>query len=33
MSLIGKKIIKSKIDDEEIYEFDVDGDLMSLVFD
>jgi len=27
------RVKKVKVDDDEIYEFDEDGDLMSLVFD
>ncbi len=33
MELMKTRVSKSKVDDEEIYEFDEDGDLMSLVFD
>jgi DNA polymerase elongation subunit (family B) len=33
MNLIKTFVSKNKVDDEETYEFDEDGDLMSLVFD
>jgi hypothetical protein len=33
MELMKTRVSKSKVDDEELYEFDEDGDLMSLVFD
>jgi DNA polymerase elongation subunit (family B) len=33
MELMKTRISKSKVDEEELYEFDEDGDLMSLVFD
>ena len=33
MELMKTRVSKSKISDEELYEFDEDGDLMSLIFD
>ena len=33
MKLMETRVSKTKVDDEELYEFDEDGDLMSLVFD
>ena len=32
-NLMKTRVKKVKVDDDEIYEFDEDGDLMSLVFD
>jgi hypothetical protein len=33
MELMKTRVSKNKVGDEELYEFDEDGDLMSLVFD
>ena len=33
MKLMETRVSKNKVDEEELYEFDEDGDLMSLVFD